>query len=964
MKNYPSLGVKNVDDVVGMQITEQLARQPIAEISCISDLLDNLQVRLANYSFDNANLESLFAGLQSTIHLVNLWVTKSSTLNESIKPKDLEIRCHKLWNTCVRSRRALDTQRCEENKGKRDTGLMSAWLLSFLCLELNWLYFNKSSDQARQAAYSMRLMVPIVKASINEMNFETARLALQRGAAHLDNLNLAAAQYEKEFPQDTTSFDLLAKYYAMRIWLSWQEDCLDVAEHMYSKTSNLHKFLDVDSCEFLADMIQRVGSALISRNIIDKGRTWLQRAYSILCLQAGKLTIRGQNLYLAICNDLISFLLSRCPFQNLEEAEDIIQQAQPVLGENPIWCHWWLRANGFQEDDGLCDDDQYSEALQSLILTVTESQDDLFPLIWTHVKNFRRRSPGRAAKLLSKLSLQPDLNIHCIGKLLFLRISIMSNKTTPDDECDDLLDVVNRIYDQMPTAMPSFTLELCHSLIWEMTKAASTLEQFEVVQFWCQLALRPLFRCTAVQGIDRFFRKLLFCGMSRSELQIQDYEPDAIPSFCGDDDRELGCKSLQKLASTTEVHSGQELLYASLSRVGHSPDRQLILSTLQYLLETCYGPEAETVNTANLPLLLRCTIRVLRMAEQDKSEQTQDMNDTNLASDMCSVFEMAAKYAVQDAAIATVDRQFTIQELDWFHRNAYNLGVLTISDWQSQFTARILNACLAFTTCYPTDVALSQTKAAELALTTLRCHFVISASLLKQARIDNDAASRCQHYQALRHHIAEYGTALHTKPVSSDAHTHHDLKIKYTTLLVYDFEAAIHLSQFTELSSIVDLQKRLGNVEAHKAMGGILLQSSTPPEIILCTLKRIINEVYALEAFDVTKLAKYLRCLFHVLLPKNDALALEVLDHFRKVSLESKAVGSPLPAVQLEWFVARAFNHALDYYVGFQEGRCRVWALKAMEMAELMQDGGVLRETLQARFDHLRFQNCMTLSTE
>ncbi|KAG6011236.1 hypothetical protein E4U43_008460 [Claviceps pusilla] len=959
MKDHPSCTVKNVDDVV--------------------DLLGSLQVQLANNPFDHAKLETLFATLPSAIHLVNLWLTKPSTLDDWTRPKDLEVQCHTLWNTCIRSRSTLDSQNCQENRSRENTGFMSVWLLSFLCLELSRLCFYKSSDQARQATMSMKLMVPIVKASINEMNFETARLALQRGAAHLDNLKLAAAQGEKGLPQDRSPLNLQAKYYAMRIWLSWQEDCPDVAEHMYSKTDALHEFLDVDSAEFLADMIQRVGSALISRNTIDLGLTWLQRAYSILRSRAEKLTTQGRNLYLAICNDLISCLCPGSLFENLEEAEAIIQQTQPVLGDNPIWCHWRLRANEFEHNDGICDEKQYSEALKGLILNA-ESQENMFFLVWTHVKNIRRRSPARAAKLLTQLLLQPDLNAPCIGRVLFLRISIMSDKTTRDEECEDIAGVINRIEEQIPTStIPPLTLELCHSLIWNMTKTASTLEQFDLVQFWCELALRPLFRCTAIRGIDRFFRKLLLCGMRRNELHIHDYETDVVPSFCGDDvslthylsfkaaslswDRELGCKSLRKLASTTDVHKGQELLYASLSRVGLGPDRELILSILQYLLESCFGPGAETVN---LPLLLRCTIRVLRMAEQDESEKIQGMNDANLASHTCSLFEMAAKYAVHDAANAMANRRFTIQDLDWFHHNSYNLGVLRSSDWESHFSIRILNACLTFATCYPTDIAVSQTKAAELALTTLRCHFVISASLLKQARIDDDAPSRLQHYRVLRRHITEFGTTLHNTSLSFDAHTHHDLKIKYTTLLVYDFEAAISLSQFAVLRSMIDWQRPLGNVEAYKAMGDILLQSSTPAEkqVFLDMLKRIVNEIFALEVFDAVKLAKYLRCLFHVLLPKNDAVALGVLDHLIQVSLESKAVGTPLPTVQLEWFVARAFNHALDHYVQFQEESCRIWASKAMELAQSTQDGGVLAETLQARFEQLRFQSGMTLSTE
>ncbi|KAG6027630.1 hypothetical protein E4U41_000875 [Claviceps citrina] len=509
----------------------------VKKVDDVVDLLDSLHAQLTSRSFDHATLEPFFAALQSAIHLVHLWLAKPSSLDTSTRPNDFQGLCQKLWNLCVRSRRTWAAQGCEEKRGKANSALMSVWLLSFLCLELDQVCFSRPGDGATEAAYIMGLMAPVVKASINDLNFETARLALQRGAAHLDNLKLAAAAPgDKASTQDKTPFNLQAKYYAMRIWLSWKEGCLDVAEHMYSKTDASHEVLDVDSVEFLADMIQRVGSALISRNTIDLGLTWLRRAHSILCPRASTLTTQGQNLYLAICNDLIACLLPGSPFENLEEAQSIIQQSQTVFGDNPILCHWWLRANDF-EQGGLCDEDQYSEALQRLILAI-ESRDNLLPLVWNHVKSLRRRSPARAANLLTQFLLEPDLphrNTHYIGKILFLRISIMSDKTTHDEECDDLSDVIDRIHDQLQTTMPLFAVELCHSSIWEMTKSASTLDHVDLVYFWCELALRPLFRNSAVRGMDRFFRKLLVCGMRRNELHISDYETDAIPSFCGDD---------------------------------------------------------------------------------------------------------------------------------------------------------------------------------------------------------------------------------------------------------------------------------------------------------------------------------------------------------------------------------------------------------------------------------------------
>lgn len=214
-------------------------------------------------------------------------------------------------------------------------------------------------------------------------------------------------------------------------------------------------------------MIQRVGSALLSRNNVDHGLAWLHRAESILCLKAGELSARGRHLYLAVCNDLISNFLPGSPCENLEEVERIIQQAQSVLGDNPILHHWWLRAHDFMQGD-VCDDDEdrYSEALKRLIL-ITESQDGFLPLILNHLRSFRRKSPTRAADLLTQLLLEPDVvgrNAQCIGRILFLRIFIVSDKERHDEECEHLSDIINRVHDQISTPIASFAVDLCHSV--------------------------------------------------------------------------------------------------------------------------------------------------------------------------------------------------------------------------------------------------------------------------------------------------------------------------------------------------------------------------------------------------------------------------------------------------------------------------------------------------------------------
>lgn len=43
-------------------------------------------------------------------------------------------------------------------------------------------------------------------------------------------------------------------------------------------------------------------------------------------------------------------------------------------------------------------------------------------------------------------------------------------------------------------------------------------------------------------------------------------------------------------------------------------------------------------------------------------------------------------------------------------------------------------------------------------------------------------------------------------------------------------------------------------------------------------MRKIVNEIWALESFDAVKLAKYTRCLFQATLPLDDGLAMRLLD--------------------------------------------------------------------------------------
>ncbi|PHH79634.1 hypothetical protein CDD80_4239 [Ophiocordyceps camponoti-rufipedis] len=134
-------------------------------------------------------------------------------------------------------------------------------------------------------------------------------------------------------------------------------------------------------------------------------------------------------------------------------------------------------------------------------------------------------------------------------------------------------------------------------------------------------------------------------------------------------------------------------------------------------------------------------------------------------------------------------------------------------------------------------------------------------------------------------------------------------------------------------------------------------------------MRLIINALFALEPFDCTRLAKYLRCLLQAILPLDDALALQIADEALRIAHESEQAGlflpsssflhllvkRPFPKEELEWLVATSFNHAVDLYARADEKACHEWALKAMALARFAGDGGCLAALLAERFSKLKF---------
>jgi hypothetical protein len=57
-------------------------------------------------------------------------------------------------------------------------------------------------------------------------------------------------------------------------------------------------------------------------------------------------------------------------------------------------------------------------------------------------------------------------------------------------------------------------------------------------------------------------------------------------------------------------------------------------------------------------------------------------------------------------------------------------------------------------------------------------------------------------------------------------------------------------------------------------------------------MRKLVNEIWALERFDALKLAKYTRCLFQATLPLDDGLAMKLLEEASRKARELREVSS------------------------------------------------------------------------
>ncbi len=198
---------------------------------------------------------------------------------------------------------------------------------------------------------------------------------------------------------------------------------------------------------------------------------------------------------------------------------------------------------------------------------------------------------------------------------------------------------------------------------------------------------------------------------------------------------------------------------------------------------------------------------------------------------------MGVEYSRQPLTLTVVlalDRQkednslgrklFTIDELEWFSRNAYNLALKNTAAWDLRCVVRMLTACVKIISHFPPDIGSK----ADLSLKSLFAHFVISSALVALARTQDNVEKQLKDYATMRKHVTAFDNELPEYLPQLDETSRDDLLRKHATLLAFDFEAAVALQQWEDLGSVIERTIPCKNITALQAMADSLLRAQAP----------------------------------------------------------------------------------------------------------------------------------------
>ncbi|KAF2848838.1 SPO22-domain-containing protein [Plenodomus tracheiphilus IPT5] len=865
----------------------------------------------------------------------------------SAKQGELDSLGTELWNLSTRLRRddVGSGGKPKDEVSRRNHALCLLRAFSFLLLDSA----GGSGVKKRARKSSIRLLKIAMKAAkvcIEGNEFISATKILERAAEYQDALSQKVDAEETEEAALVNS--LRVEYFALRMTLAWRQDRMDTAEHMFKKCIQLKATLACNIAETLADLMYEIGKDALAKRNYEVAVRWLGRTYDTIGDQdMERLSPEMGELRLSTMQSIIQAYMKITTSDALDKAWGMVKLMETDFGDKMVVL-----------------------LLKIELLTVAETLDTtefynvLLRMIRTVVLNDTNfKTAVTACKVLDELMelrLLREENQTWIEKAVITRIWISTSKESIEtslEEVEGMLDSVTR--NSKESLSPPAT-HAAQTLLWKRVEAAFGQEHYSTAEAWCRICRHTVFENAGVQNKTKVGRKLIQCASLRQDWVAARAAHSTIPETGKDEpvtrylmykvgvqsgDFDLAAQCLDHVCRSSVKDA--TLLYACVMEAQSAGNKRQAINALDRVLEK-YDYSAPA--GIHLPALLRCTARLLQ------SELLKDGKvDPGLMSQLCTVFDGACSQAKASRRRPSTPAQqlFTAQEFDWFSKNAYNLSLKYCAEIAPKDLVKLLSTCIEY-----------------------------------------------QYYTEVRKHSQEFRRAAAEGIDTLGGSAQADIISKHFQVVKLELEAVLKLEKWDELDELFDQCWKYKSPDRYETLADLvlvihscMLKADLDPTYrnkTLSVLQKIINLTCRQRDSDMTKLSRWIRCLFSLSLDHDETISIRCIQQVTQMAATRQGIlhrrtanpvlttpppsSSPVtvtddlesadddfkesdryPKIELAWLATTTYNRAVDYYVQENDVKAKEWAEKSFMIAQWLEDDGALRDLLMGKFSMLKF---------
>lgn len=348
---------------------------------------------------------------------------------------EIDAQAVRLWNLCTRLRReASEVERLRRL-------FLYGRVLAFHLLAV---VRPPKKGASGEVVYLLRLALKAARDCIDGSESELATPILMKAAEYKGTLQDLAPSLVEEDVDEANCLEV--EYFIVRTALSWKENRIDVAEHMYTKAERLRNFLTPDYAERLADILYEIGKSLSAKEDFTIATKWLERADETINRQSlESLSREGIELRLAILQALVTALLETGSRKDLERAKNHVDYIEAEVGNKLVVS--LLRLELLQKTPAeVFDSDTYGNVLRHMIKDFNFTEPG-FRLIIYHIRKLHDKSPGVGCAVLDDfiLALAKAENDTWMEKAIITRMWMISNQRDTLSTIDAVRSVLSNL---------------------------------------------------------------------------------------------------------------------------------------------------------------------------------------------------------------------------------------------------------------------------------------------------------------------------------------------------------------------------------------------------------------------------------------------------------------------------------------------------------------------------------------